>query len=140
MADRRAAALAAPTTTSRRTPTRRRACTSTAKADGGWEIVGGTSEASPLIAAYYALVGAGTDPSWAYNIASTQPNIFNDPVSGSNGTCNSSIIYICNATTGYDGPTGLGTISGAVVSGAPGIAPPGFGDARRRTTSPTPRP
>ena len=57
------------------------------QADGGWEIVGGTSEASPLIAAYYALVGAGTDPSWAYNVASTQPNVFNDAVSGSNGTC-----------------------------------------------------
>ena len=97
------------------------------QADGGWEIVGGTSEAAPLIAAYYALVGAGTDPSWAYNVASTQPNIFNDPASGSNGSCAGS--YICNATTGYDGPTGLGTISGAVVSGAPGVAPPGFDDA-----------
>jgi hypothetical protein len=95
--------------------------------DGGWEIVGGTSEASPLIAAYFALVGAGTDPSWAYNVASTQPNVFNDAVSGSNGTC--SISYICNATTGYDGPTGLGTISGAVVSGPPGLAPPGYSDA-----------
>ena len=39
------------------------------------------------------------------------------------------IVYICNATAGYDGPTGLGTISGAVVAGAPGIAPPGFDDA-----------
>ena len=29
-----------------------------AKSDGGWEIVGGTSEASPLIAAYYALVAS----------------------------------------------------------------------------------
>ena len=97
------------------------------QADGGWEIVGGTSEASPLIAAYYALVGAGTSPSWAYNVASTQPNIFNDPASGSNGTC--AVSYLCNAITGYDGPTGLGTISGAVVSGAPGLAPPGYSDA-----------
>ena len=95
--------------------------------DGGWEIVGGTSEASPLIAAYYALVGAGTDPSWAYGVASTQPNVFNDPASGSNGTCSGS--SICNATTGYDGPTGLGTISGAVVPGAPGLAPPGYSEA-----------
>ncbi len=97
------------------------------QADGGWEIVGGTSEASALIAAYYALVGAGTSPSWAYNVASTQPNVFNDPASGSNGTC--AVSYLCNAITGYDGPTGLGTISGAVVSGAPGIAPPGYADA-----------
>jgi hypothetical protein len=98
-------------------------------ADGGWEIAGGTSEASPLIAAYYALVGAGTDPSWAYSTAAAQPGIFNDPVSGSDGSCQAPIIYICNATTGYDGPTGLGTISGAVVPGAPGIATPGFGDS-----------
>jgi subtilase family serine protease len=97
-------------------------------ADGGWEIGGGTSEASPLIAAYYALVGAGSDPSWAYSTAAAQPGIFNDPVSGSNGTCQAPITYICNATTGYDGPTGLGTISGAVLPGAPGIATPGFGD------------
>jgi hypothetical protein len=98
------------------------------QADGGWEIVGGTSEASPLIAAYYALVGAATTArSWAYDVASTQPNVFNDPASGSNGTC--AVSYICNAIAGYDGPTGLGTISGAVVSGAPGIAPPGYSGA-----------
>jgi hypothetical protein len=95
--------------------------------DGGWEIVGGTSLASPLIASYYALVGAGTSPSWAYSTALSQPDVFNDPVSGSNGTCNAAIVYICNATKGYDGSTGLGTISGAVVAGAPGIAAPGFG-------------
>lgn len=97
--------------------------------DGGWEIVGGTSEASPLVAAYYALVAAGTDPSWAYDTAQNQPGVFNDPLSGSDGTCNSSILYICNAGAGYDGPTGLGTISGAVVPGAPGVAVPGFHDS-----------
>ena len=32
---------------------------------------------------------------------------FNDVTSGSNGTC--STAYLCNAGTGYDGPTGLGT-------------------------------
>jgi hypothetical protein len=94
---------------------------------GGWEIVGGTSLASPLLAAYYALVGAGTDPSWAYNSALQSPHIFNDPTSGSNGTC-AGISYICTAMAGYDGPTGLGTMSGAIVPGAPGIGAPGFGD------------
>ena len=35
--------------------------------DGGWVVVGGTSEASPLIAAYYALVGSASQgPAWAY--------------------------------------------------------------------------
>jgi hypothetical protein len=118
------------------------------KSDGGWEIVAGTSLSSPLIAAYYALVNSATtaattaaggtapswafnpSPSWAYGIASTVPNVFNDPSSGSNGTCDPLSVpaYICTAQAGYDGPTGLGTISGAVIPGAPGLGAPGYGD------------
>lgn len=88
--------------------------------DGGWEVVGGTSEATPLIAAYYALAGsAAQGPSWVYANA----GLMNDPTTGSNGSCSPS--YICNAASGYDGPTGVGSISGAVVAGAPGIGGPG---------------
>ena len=73
--------------------------------DGGWVVVGGTSEASPLIAAYYAIVGSASQgPAWAYANAS----LLNDPTSGSNGTCLATISYICNAGPGYDGPTGVG--------------------------------
>jgi hypothetical protein len=91
-------------------------------ADGGWEVVGGTSEATPLIAAYYALLGsAAQGPSWAYSNA----GLLNDPSSGANGSCYSSIAYICQGGTGYDGPTGAGSISGAVATGAPGIGGPG---------------
>jgi hypothetical protein len=91
-------------------------------ADGGWEVVGGTSEATPLIAAYYALLGsAAQGPSWAYANA----GLLNDPSSGFNGQCSGSIGYICQAGTGYDGPTGVGSISGAVATGAPGIGGPG---------------
>ncbi len=91
-------------------------------ADGGWVVVGGTSEAAPLIAAYYALLGsAAQGPSWAYSNAS----LLNDPTTGSNGSCAQSIAYICTAGSGYDGPTGVGSISGAVASGAPGISGPG---------------
>ena len=89
---------------------------------GGWEVVGGTSEATPLIAAYYVLVGsAAQGPSWAYANAA----VMNDPATGSNGSCTATISYICVAEAGYDGPTGVGTISGAVISGAPGIGGPG---------------
>ena len=89
---------------------------------GGWLVVGGTSAASPLIAAYYALIGsAAQGPSWAYANAS----LLNDPTTGSNGSCLQSIAYICTAGPGYDGPTGVGSISGAVASGAPGISGPG---------------
>jgi len=101
-------------------------------AAGGWVVVGGTSEASPLIAAYYALVGAAAQgPSWAYANAP----LLNDPSSGSNGTCLASLSYICNAGPGYDGPTGVGSISGAVASGAPGIAGPGTSGSYAQTVT-----
>jgi hypothetical protein len=91
-------------------------------AQGGWVVVGGTSEATPLIAAYYALLGsAAHGPAWAYANA----GLLNDPSSGANGTCYSSLAYICQGATGYDGPTGAGSISGAVATGAPGIGGPG---------------
>ena len=101
---------------------------------GGWVVVGGTSEASPLIASYYALVGSAATaqgPSWAYANAA----LLNDPVSGSNGSCSVSISYICNAGPGYDGPTGVGSISGAVVTGAPGIAGPGTNGTYAQTVT-----
>jgi hypothetical protein len=82
----------------------------------------GTSEATPLIAAYYALLGsAAQGPSWAYANA----GLLNDPSSGLGGQCSGSIGYICQAGTGYDGPTGVGSISGAAATGAPGIGGPG---------------
>ena len=100
---------------------------------GGWEVVGGTSEATALIAAYYALVGsAAQGPSWAYANAA----VMNDPTSGSNGSCLARISYICNAGTGYDGPTGVGTISGAVAVGAPGIGGPGPDGSYTQSTGP----
>jgi hypothetical protein len=101
--------------------------------DNGWVVVGGTSEATPLIASYYALLDSAAQatnpllasapegPEWAYDNAS----LLNDPTTGSNGTCAASIAYICDAGTGYDGPTGAGTISGGVADGAPGVAGPG---------------
>jgi PKD repeat protein len=90
--------------------------------NGSWSVVGGTSLSAPLIAGYYAITGgapAGT-PRWAY----TNSGLFNDVVSGSTGACAANIAYICQAGTGYDGPTGVGSISGAVITGAPGIGGP----------------
>ena len=40
--------------------------------------------------------------------------------------CAASISYICNAGPGYDGPTGVGSISGAVATGAPGYRRPRY--------------
>ena len=40
----------------------------------------------------------------------TARGVLDDVTSGSNGECGS---YLCNAVPGYDGPTGLGSPSGA---------------------------
>lgn len=72
----------------------------------GW---GGTSEASPIIAATYALAGtpaASTDPA-SYLYAHTA--FLHDVPTGSNGDCGT---YLCNGGTGYNGPTGMGTPDG----------------------------
>ncbi|HEX4282800.1 MAG TPA: PKD domain-containing protein [Solirubrobacteraceae bacterium] len=85
--------------------------------NGSWLQLGGTSLATPIIAAYYAITGVtNSSPQWAYG----NSGALNDVVSGSNGT-NCYPIYICTASVGYDGPTGVGSISGAAVTGAPGI-------------------
>jgi len=76
----------------------------------GWGVYGGTSVASPLIAAVYADAGtpaAGTYPNSYPYAAGTG---LNDVTSGTNGGC--TVGYLCNAVPGYDGPTGLGTPDG----------------------------
>jgi hypothetical protein len=89
--------------------------------DGGWMVVGGTSLATPLVAAFEAITGVNGDtPQWAY----TDSSLLNDPASGSNGSCAAAISYICNSGLGYDGPTGIGSISGDVATGGPGVGGP----------------
>jgi hypothetical protein len=86
-----------------------------------WCQVGGTSLATPLTAAFEALTGtSGGTPAWAYTNDASK---LNDIISGSDGTCPSAsqAKLICNATNGWDGPTGNGSISGTVVTGAPGV-------------------
>ncbi len=78
----------------------------------GWEVVGGTSLASPLTAAIFAASGLfGVDPSFVYANASD----FNDVTTGENGTCEET--KLCNGVVGYDGPTGIGTPDGADLEG-----------------------
>ncbi|MGH2916717.1 MAG: hypothetical protein ACRDMX_17200, partial [Solirubrobacteraceae bacterium] len=98
--------------------------------DGGWLVYGGTSLATPLIAAFDALTApSGTTAQWAY----TDSALLNDPATGSSGTCAPSISYICNAGSGYDGPTGIGSISGQVAMAAPGIGGPSVGGGPSNT-------
>jgi subtilase family serine protease len=70
-----------------------------------WMVFGGTSVASPLIAAVYGLAGPQAA---SYSYAHTSS--LRDVTSGSNGSCGGT--YLCTAGNGYDGPTGLGTPQG----------------------------
>lgn len=72
----------------------------------GWMVFGGTSVGAPAIAAIYALAGNSvSNAAYAYSHTSS----LNDVTSGSNGSCRSSVAYLCTAKVGYDGPTGFGT-------------------------------
>jgi hypothetical protein len=72
---------------------------------------GGTSEASPLIAAVFALSGRTTGHPAKYLYA--DPQDLHDITSGRNGGCGSPL---CRAGNGWDGPTGLGTPHGVAAS------------------------
>ncbi|MHB8059449.1 MAG: S53 family peptidase [Gaiellaceae bacterium] len=75
----------------------------------GWFKVGGTSLATPIVAAIYALAGNAGEVvagSYPYSHASA---LF-DVQEGTNGKC--APAYLCNSVAGFDGPTGLGAPAG----------------------------
>ena len=78
--------------------------------EGGWVQIGGTSLAAPIIAGVYALAASAS--SWSYPAQSVyqSPGSLHDVTSGSNGSCAHSLE--CNAGSGYDLPTGVGTPNG----------------------------
>ncbi|SEN68242.1 S53 family peptidase [Actinacidiphila rubida] len=81
--------------------------------DTGWEVFGGTSASSPIIASVYALAGTPSSGSTPASFPYAHTGSLNDVVSGSNGSCSGS--YLCTAKSGYDGPTGLGTPNGTTA-------------------------
>ena len=82
---------------------------------GGWNVYGGTSASSPLVAAIWSLTGkAGSGPGWVY----AHPTTMNDVISGTNGTCSTKTKYLCSSVKGYDGPTGLGTPNASAMKAA----------------------
>jgi hypothetical protein len=91
----------------------------------GWQVYGGTSASSPIIAAAFALAGhlaAGTYPA-SYLYADTAD--LYDVTSGSNDIWEPTIVctvfYLCHGVVGYDGPTGLGTPNGVHAFTAPTV-------------------
>ncbi|CAG7653100.1 putative Ig domain-containing protein [Streptomyces bryophytorum] len=79
----------------------------------GWQVYGGTSASSPIIASVYALAGTPASGSTPASYPYSHTSALNDVTSGSNGSCSGS--YLCTAQAGYDGPTGLGTPNGTAA-------------------------
>jgi hypothetical protein len=76
--------------------------------DGGWLQAGGTSAASAIVAAAFAVgprVARANAPAWIWRHGGSAA--YRDVTTGSNGSC--SVAYFCQAKEGYDGPTGWGT-------------------------------
>ena len=76
----------------------------------GWGVWGGTSVASPVVASEFALAGGAHGVEYPaatlYSHLANSADLY-DVVSGSNGSCSEAIA--CQATVGYDGPTGVGS-------------------------------
>jgi hypothetical protein len=66
--------------------------------------------AAPVIAGIDALAGGRSGGTAYGSFPYGNSSLFNDIVSGSNGSCGS---YLCRGAIGYDGPTGIGTPNGA---------------------------
>lgn len=114
----------------------------------GWVTAGGTSMASPLVAAAFALAGGPSGariyaPAVLYENALDDPSDFHPVTIGANGPCaptetgcplqeaaaGCSDGPICTATHGYSGPAGLGSpngVAGLRFPGAPVAAGKGL--------------
>jgi hypothetical protein len=88
-----------------------------------WTTVGGTSVATPIVAATYALADIAAGGPGKALIPGTFPAAYpyqatsglTDIQGGSNGTCEPARQYLCHAVAGYDGPTGLGAPAGTAA-------------------------
>jgi hypothetical protein len=113
-----------------------------------WVPIGGTSVASPIIAAMFALAGGakGVEHPAQTLYAHLGANNLHDVTLGGNGSCGGNYVtcsgsmkplspldcgasaLICKAAVGYDGPTGVGTPNGIAafrpVEGSSGTEEP----------------
>ncbi len=77
----------------------------------GYWVFGGTSLSSPIIAAFYATRGGYNASNLAGQVAWAAGTPYFDVTSGKNTTRSCSPTVLCTAGTGWDGPTGLGSIA-----------------------------
>ncbi len=82
---------------------------------GGWTVFGGTSVASPIIGAMYALAGSPAPTAFPNSYPYADTGALYDVTTGKTANC--SPAYLCTGEVGYDGPTGLGTPNGAAAFG-----------------------
>jgi hypothetical protein len=82
---------------------------------GGWTVFGGTSVASPIIGAMYALANSPAPSAYPNSYPYANPGALYAVTTGHTATC--SPAYLCTGEVGYDGPTGLGTPNGAAAFG-----------------------
>jgi subtilase family serine protease len=82
---------------------------------GGWTVFGGTSVASPIIGAMYALANSPAPTAFPNSYPYADPAALYDVTSGHTASC--SPAYLCTGEVGYDGPTGLGTPDGVAAFG-----------------------
>jgi subtilase family serine protease len=75
----------------------------------GWNVFGGTSVATPIVAGLYALAGNGSSVNSAQGLYAGSGSL-NNIILGANALC---LTYLCTSGLGYSGPTGLGTPNGA---------------------------
>jgi hypothetical protein len=126
--------------------------------DSPWCTIGGTSLASPIIAATFALAGGAHGVQYPaqtlYENETISPGSLHDVESGSNGEClkefdpsnglsgctseeeasnsHCSGELICLAAKGYDGPSGVGTPNGIVAFQPPSEAAKKLAEAKRK--------
>jgi hypothetical protein len=86
---------------------------------GGWTVFGGTSVASPIIGAMYALATSPAPSVYPNSYPYANPGALYDVTTGQTASC--SPAYLCTGEVGYDGPTGLGTPNGAAAFGPASI-------------------
>ncbi|HEU5420952.1 MAG TPA: putative Ig domain-containing protein [Streptosporangiaceae bacterium] len=98
---------------------------------GNWWIYGGTSVATPIITATFALAGKPADRSYPASYLYVHPKSFHDVTAGANGTC--SPTYLCHGEAGFDGPTGVGTPHGTYGLSTNGVNPVTLLDPGART-------
>ncbi len=86
-----------------------------------WGVYGGTSAATPIVAAIYAMTGnANVGPSFPYAHTSAYYDVVGSSVNN-NGSCTTAL---CISGPGWDGETGIGTPNGGALAQLGGAAPP----------------